>query len=121
MRLGTRMSLCAAAWLTAGACFAQSGIGPITHSVPNARQHVGNPATVISAGFSLRNVVQGTDPLENPNGVITNFGLLSDGTLTEPDENTYLVFASNPGGPTPGYDYGRHFIFQVNENGGGKA
>lgn len=121
MRLGTRVSLCAVAWLTAGACFAQSGIGPVTHSVPNARQHVGNPASVISAGFSLRNVVQGTDPLENPNGVITNFGLLSDGTLTEPDENTYLVFANNPGGPTQGYDYGRHFLFQGHENGGGEA
>jgi hypothetical protein len=41
--------------------------------------------------------------------------------LTEPDENTYLVFDHNPGGPVPGYDYGRHFLFQGHENGGGLA
>jgi hypothetical protein len=121
MKFRTNAALCAAAVSMAATCFAQSGIGPITHSVPNARQHVGNPATVISAGFSLKNVVAGAVPLENPSGVISNFGLLSDGTLTEPDENTYLVSANNPGGPTQGYDYGRHFLFQGHENGGGKA
>src|SRR5262249_43077119 len=36
---------------------------------------------------------------------------------TEPDENTYLVFEHNPGGPTSGYDYGRHFLYQGHENG----
>jgi hypothetical protein len=38
----------------------------------------------------------------------------------EPDENTYLVL-KHPGGPTPGYDYGHHFLFQGHENSGGKA
>ena len=42
-------------------------------------------------------------------------------TKTEPDENTYLVFDRNPGGPTPGFDYGRHFLIQGHENGGGLA
>jgi len=66
-------------------------------------------------------VVNGQAQLENPSGVITKFGFLSDGTLTEPDENTYVVFDSNPGGPTEGYDYGRHFVFQGHENSGNRA
>jgi hypothetical protein len=37
-------------------------------------------------------------------------------TRTEPDENTYVVFDSNPGGPAPGFDYGRHFLYQGHEN-----
>ena len=76
---------------------------------------------MISAGFKLLPVVDGSVPIENPSGVITSFGFLSTGTLTEPDENTYLVFDSNPGGPTPGYDYGRHFVFQGHENSGNLA
>src|SRR5262249_27209099 len=35
-------------------------------------------------------------------------------TKTEPDQNTYVVGA-NPGGPTAGYDYGRHFLIQGHE------
>src|SRR5581483_400219 len=66
-------------------------------------------------------VAQGIDLLENPSGAITQFGYLSDGTRTEPDENTYLILDHNPGGPTPGYDYGRHFLFQGHENGGNLA
>jgi hypothetical protein len=64
---------------------------------------------------------QGADLLENPSGLITQFGYLSDGTRTEPDENTYLILDHNPGGPTPGYDYGRHFLFQGHENSGNLA
>src|SRR5262249_60774779 len=48
-------------------------------------------------------------------GLITRFGNLSDGSRTEPDENTYLILDHNPGGPTPDYDYGRHFLFQGGE------
>ena len=48
--------------------------------------------------------------------MITSFGNLGDGSRTEPDENTYLILDYNPGGPTPGYDYGRHFLFQGHEN-----
>ncbi|HKR83980.1 MAG TPA: alkaline phosphatase PhoX [Terriglobales bacterium] len=107
--------------LSATAALAQTGIGPVTHSVPFAHHHLGNPATVISAGFKLLPVVDGSVPIENPSGVITSFGFLSTGTPTEPDENTYLVFDSNPGGPAPGYDYGRHFVFQGHENSGNLA
>ncbi len=98
------------------------GIGPVVHSVPNANQRVGHPDTVIASPFLLKRLAQGSDPLENPSGVITNFGFLSDVppqtvevTKTEPDENTYVVLFKNPGGPTPGYDYGRHFLFQGHE------
>ena len=76
---------------------------------------------VIGRGYALKPIATGTDPLENPSGVITHFGFLSNGTRTEPDENTYLVLNQNPGGPTPGYDYGEHFLFQGHENGGGLA
>src|SRR5215813_11335743 len=82
-------------------------------SSPNAA--VMSPDNVLK-GFTLDVIVEGIDPLENPSGVITKFGFLSNGTLTEPDENTYLVLDHNPGGPTPGYDYGRHFLFQGHEN-----
>jgi hypothetical protein len=70
---------------------------------------------VFSPEFTPGLVVEGMDLLENPSGVITRFGNLSDGSRTEPDENTYLILDHNPGGPTQGYDYGRHFLFQGHE------
>jgi hypothetical protein len=91
--------------------------------VPLANTKSGHPDNVVSPGFTLVLRAQGTDPLENPSGVITTFGLLNDGatqrfepTRTEPDENLYLVFDHNLGGPTPGFDYGRHYLFQGHEN-----
>jgi hypothetical protein len=84
-----------------------------------------NPAAiadnVYSPEFAPALVVEGIDLLENPSGVITLFGNLSDGTITHPDENTYLILDHNPGGPTPDYDYGRHFLFQGHENSGDLA
>jgi hypothetical protein len=121
MNVRRRMSVGAATLLAATLAFSQSGIGPITTSVPNAKQRLGAPATVIAGGFSLKTVVTGHAALENPSGVITNFGFLSDGTLTEPDENAYLVFDSNPGGPNADFDYGHHFVFQGHENSGNLA
>src|SRR5690349_18142597 len=76
---------------------------------------------VFSPEFTDALVAQGIDLLENPSGLITQFGYLSDGTNTEPDENTYLILDHNPGGPTSGYDYGRHFLFQGHENSGDLA
>ena len=76
---------------------------------------------VYSLEFAPALVVEGIDLLENPSGLITEFGNLSDGTRTEPDENTYLILDHNPGGPTPDYDYGRHFLFQGHENSGNLA
>ena len=89
-----------------------------------ANPRVGHPDTRILEKFSLVKVAKGSDQLENPSGVITQFGYLNDfppqpveATKTEPDENIYLVLKQNPGGPTRGYDYGRHFLFQGHENG----
>jgi hypothetical protein len=89
-------------------------------SFANAR--AGHPKTRIASGFSLRQLARGKDPLENPSGVITSYGNLNDfppqtveASRTEPDENTYLVLDHNPGGPTAGFDYGRHFLFQGHE------
>ena len=72
--------------------------------------------TVFAPEFTAGLVNQGADVLENPSGVITSFGNLEDGSRTEPDENTYLILDHNPGGSTPGYDYGRRFLFQGHEN-----
>ena len=77
--------------------------------------------SVFSPEFGPGLVVEGLDALENPSGVITKFGNLSTGGRTEPDENTYLILDHNPGGPTPDYDYGRHFLFQGHENSGNLA
>lgn len=96
---------------------------PVGAGVPNANAHTNTPENVLPAGFSLQLVAQGIELLENPSGVITRFGFLSDtnSTKTEPDENLYLTLDHNPGGPTPGYDYGRHFLFQGHENAGNNA
>jgi Bacterial protein of unknown function (DUF839) len=116
MSIRPAIRLCATVLLTAGLALAQSSIGPITTSVPNSRKRIGTPGTLIAPGYKLQRVVDGSVSLENPAGPITKFGFLSTGALTEPDENTYLVLDTNPGGPTSGFDYGRHFVFQGHEN-----
>src|SRR5215510_16131275 len=97
------------------------GVGRIENGVPTANPASGAPATQIDPDFKTRVIATGNDPLENPVGVFIKFGMLSDGTRTEPDQNTYLVLDRNPGGPSAGFDYGRHFLFQGHENGGGQA
>jgi len=75
-------------------------------------------------------VAQGAVPVENPTDWATHYGYNGDGpfvplpgtlteaTKTEPDKNTYLVLAGQHGAD-PGYDYGRHFLFQGHETGKG--
>src|SRR5262245_376496 len=75
----------------------------------------------IADNFRLSLVAQGADAIENPVGGITKLGLLSDGTRTEPDQNLYLTFDQDPGGPTAGYHYGHHFLYQGHENAGNRA
>ncbi len=110
----------------AGACavMAKGGnaAGKIDQGVASANPH--SPLTtypnVVAPGFSLSLIAQGSDQIENPCGTtITTFGYLGDAahTRTEADENTYVIFDKNPGGPTPGYDYGRRFLYQGHENG----
>src|SRR5262245_35174564 len=88
--------------------------------VPSANVEVIGDNT-LSPEFAPALVVEGLDLLENSSGLITTFGNLSDGTPTEPDQNAYLILDHNPGGPTPDYDYGRHFLFQGHENSGDRA
>jgi len=93
----------------------------IDDSVAHANPRSGVQPNVVIDDYTLKLVAKGSDPLENPTGPIKTFGYLSDGTRTEPDENLYLEFNRNPGGPTSEYNYGRHFLFQGHENGGGQA
>jgi hypothetical protein len=93
--------------------------------VTHANHRSGHPPNLIAPGFTLEKIATGTDPIENPSGLITAFGELNDAatqpveaTRTEADENTYLVFRHGLPGPTHGYEYGTHFLFQSHEGGG---
>src|SRR5262245_22249215 len=77
--------------------------------VPDGNPRQGIQTTDVAPRYFLSRVATGSDPLENPAGTITHFGYLNDfppqtvePTKTEPDENLYLIFDKNPGGPTPG-------------------
>ena len=117
VKISKTFGMAAIVALAATSAWADDGVGRIEDGVAKANARVGAPPTLIDPDFKLNQIAVGIDPLENPSGAITNFGLLSTGTLTEPDENTYLVLDHNPGGPTLGFDYGRHFLFQGHENG----
>jgi hypothetical protein len=98
-------------------------VAQIISGVPSANPRSGSPFNVVANGFALQRVANGNDALENPVGIFTRYGYLDDSMLqtdkqptkTEPDQNTYLVTRHSPGGPTPGYDYGHHFLIQGHE------
>jgi hypothetical protein len=102
-------------------------IAQISSGVPAPQPATGAQTNLLATGFTAKTVASGNDPLENPTGIYTTYGYLSDNaeplarTRTEPDQNAYLVTNSNPGGPTAGYDYGTHFLIQGHENGASKA
>ncbi|MBL1257290.1 alkaline phosphatase PhoX [Methylocystis sp. Sn-Cys] len=122
LKLKYTVALAALAAATTALADSPKGVGPITFSVPNAVSPTGNPqATLVSDNFSLRLLASTPDLLENPSGDIVTFGKLATGADTVPDIHTYLVLPRNPGGPTPGYDYGRRFLYQGHENGGDMA
>jgi hypothetical protein len=104
-----------------------AAIAQITSGVPAAQPAAGTPASLLASGFTFKQLAKGTDPLENPLSIYQTYGYLQDNadplsrTRTEPDQNTYLATTENPGGPSAGYDYGRHFLIQGHENGAGKA
>lgn len=123
----SRVVACGALLLASAAFTASAGagqikvLGELVKGVPNANP-VAVSDNILPPDFALDLKQQGLDLLENPAGAIARFGYLSDGvTRTEPDENTFLILDHNPGGPTPGYDYGRHFLFQGHENSGDLA
>src|SRR5215468_9241503 len=117
IRLPLVLGVVTLAALFVGQVRAENGVGQIEDGVASANAKVGAPSDVIDPDFKLNVIATRIDMLENPSGPITFFGQLSTGQLTEPDENTYLVLDRNPGGPTPGFDYGRRFLFQGHENG----
>jgi hypothetical protein len=121
MRLSSTLGLVALTALAASPAWAD-GVGTVEDGVASANSKgLTTSLTLIDSDFRTQLLATRTDALENPSGVITNYGMLSDGTLTEPDENTYLVLPHNPGGPSLNFDYGRHFLFQGHENGSPKA
>jgi hypothetical protein len=109
--------------LGAARAWADDGVGDIRIGVANAVTPTPGvaQASQIDPEFAVRLVVRGTDPIENPSGVITTFGQLANGAHTEPDQNTFIVFKKSPGGPTPGFNYGHRFLYQGHENAGNLA
>jgi Bacterial protein of unknown function (DUF839) len=122
MRVSRGLKLAAFAAILATPSLAADGVGVVEDGVPAANLKGATVSlTLIDPDFRTKLLAQRTDALENPSGNITNYGMLSDGTPTEPDENTYVVFPHNPGGPSLNYDYGRHFLYQGHENGSPRA
>ena len=120
--IGTLMLGVAGAALLGGAVKAEDeGLGAIEVGVAKANVEAGNQpsATLIDRDFVTEVVATGIERLENPSGVITQFGLLSSGVNTEPDQNTYVKLEKNL--VCNGVDYGRNFLFQGHENGGNLA
>ncbi len=118
-----RRTIIGAAAAVAGLGATGVAIGQIAAGVGSAQQRAGSPPDVLAPGFSRSAVALGSQSLENPASFITRYGYLSDSasqssgldTKTEPDQNTYLVSKTNPGGPAAGFDYGRHFLVQGHE------
>src|SRR5215831_903309 len=111
--------------LGAGAAHAQ--LTPVANANPKT---VGFDApNVLSPELVEVIVAQGSTPLENGSAQFPYYGYDGNGphlppfgsnveaTKTEPDKNTYLVFAKGLSGPDASYDYGTHFLFQGHENG----
>jgi uncharacterized protein DUF839 len=102
---------------------------------PVPPKETGKAVPVMPArGLAKIVVAQGSDPLDGGTAANPYYGYDGDGpmvpapgdtptpshqveaTKTEPDKNTYLVLEGE-GGPTHGYDYGTHFVFQGHEGG----
>jgi hypothetical protein len=106
-------------------------VAQFSQGVPDAQPRVGTPPNLFANGFTATPVAQGSDALENAVGQYARYGYVTDqglgtdaptsglDTKSEPDQNTYVVTKRNPGGPTPGYDYGHHFLIQGHEIFGG--
>jgi hypothetical protein len=132
------LAIAGAAVSTAAAVYAAGPDSPQLTNVATANtRSVGySPASRLSAGLTQVVLAQGSMKLENPQGIITNYGYQNDvpspgdpsvplmvpsgptpseAQKTEPDKNTYLVLKGQAG-PDAGYDYGTHFLYQGHEN-----
>ena len=115
------LGVASAALICSAARAEEDGLGVIEVGVAKANVEAGNQpsATPIDRDFVLEVVATGTDRLENPSGVISQFGLLSSGVRTEPDQNTYVALEKSL--VCNGVDYGRNFLVQGHENAGNLA
>src|SRR5262245_21524837 len=75
-----------------------------------------NPVGIVT-DYGYENDVSASDDPSMPQMVPAGAGSLTEAQKTEPDKNTYLVFKQGLKGPDAGYDYGTHFVFQGHENG----
>lgn len=106
-----------------GLAAAAVAVAQLTSGVPDAQPRSGVQANLFAPGWTAEAVARGSQALENPQGFFTDYGFITDhsvqadglDTKSEPDQNTYLVTRSNPGGPTAGFDYGTHFLVQGHE------
>jgi hypothetical protein len=116
---------------------ADGGNGAYTNVAANIKAAGYAPSSLISPELRQTIAAQGSTPLENPQGPIGWYGYINDAPSpdnpalpqmvpattpaveaqkTEPDKNTYLVLKGQRGAD-PGYDYGRHFLYQGHEVG----
>ena len=123
----------AVAITTAAAVSASGGHDVRLTSVATANTRAAGYAPASELSRELRQIVraQGSTKLENPSGIITNYGYENDvasaanpgvpqmrpvggqeAQKTEPDKNTYLVFKHGLTGADHGYAYGTHFLYQ---------
>jgi hypothetical protein len=116
-----------------------SSDGPVFGNVPSAQPKAAGyaPANILSTELRGSVAAEGADAVENPSGVVTNYGYYNDVPSTEnpavpqmapggspvteaqksePDKNTYLVLKGQTGADA-NYDYGTHFLFQGHEAG----
>jgi hypothetical protein len=122
---------------TIGAAASNSGLVLSNVAQPNLKADGYAPAPKLSAELQQVILAQGGTRLENPSGLITDYGYENDvpatgdparpqmvptaakpaqeAQKTEPDKNTYLVFRDGLKGPDPSYDYGTHFVYQGHE------
>jgi hypothetical protein len=120
MHLIGKSALAAALMLSAAAAWAD-GIGPFTSSAAGPNAASGSPANVLSSDLTATIIVHGTDPIENPSGSITTYGKLSDGSNTEPDQNTFFHDDGAVRGPDRHFNYGHNFLVTGHENSGNLA
>jgi hypothetical protein len=111
---------------------------PQLSNVVNANLKASGSAPAPKLSKELQQVVwaQGGTRIENPSGIVTDYGYendtpssddpsrpqmvpvpsnMTEAQKTEPDKNTYLVFKDGLKGADPGYRYGTHFVFQGHE------
>jgi len=126
----------AAVLVASGAASTPSGPSLGDVATANTKSAGYAPASMLSPELQHVAVAQGSTRVENPTLAVAYYGYDSDvvnaagepvmtpapgfvgeAHKTEPDKNTYLVFAKGLTGADPAYDYGTHFLFQGHEGG----